>query len=299
MKYDNDKTTHHICGDIEYLTFNKLDKYMDKISYGIFLKKGGVSTGIYNSLNFRLLGNDNKDNIFCNVEKATKILNISNIYKACQTHSDNILVLNNQNKDKYEVHKLNGEEFDSYIHKENNIASLITTADCTPVIIYDTKNNIIANVHSGWAGTLKKIALKTAIKMHDEFNSNYEELILCLGPSIQKCCFTTEDETFANQFPGFTMEKNYITEKNKNNSENNNKNSNKNSNKNLNYKNIYHMDLPKIIKQDFLDLGVKESNIILSNICTCCNSDDFYSYRKFKKQGYEDYATFGTITMIK
>lgn len=272
MKYDNEKITHHSCGKIEYLTFKVLDKYSDKIAHGIFLNRGGVSSDIYSSLNFRLLGNDTKENVLENIKRASNSLNINGIYKGHQTHSDNILVLTDENKDKYEVSKLNDEPIDSYIHKECNIASLITTADCNPVIIYDPVNNIIANIHSGWAGTVKKISAKTAIKMHDEFGSKYEDLIVCVGPSIQKCCFTTEDEEFTKQFLplGLTME---IKEGSK----------------------IYHIDLPKNIEQDMIKLGVKSENIILSDICTCCNHDDFYSYRKFKKEEIKDYATFGTI----
>ena len=95
---------------------------------------------------------------------------------------------------------MSSEEYDGYITKEKNIATLITTADCNPIIIYDTKKNIIANVHSGWAGTIKKISLKAVKLLQEKFNSNLEDLIVCIGPSIRKCCFSSEDQNFKKKF---------------------------------------------------------------------------------------------------
>ena len=74
MKYSDNIVTHREKNGIEYLTFNKLDKYSDKIMVEVTLRRGGVSSSIYKSLNFRNVGKDNIENVIKNVEKMYGIL---------------------------------------------------------------------------------------------------------------------------------------------------------------------------------------------------------------------------------
>jgi len=277
--FTNNDISHIKKGDLEYITFNILNKYSNKLTHGFFFKNGGVSTGIYLSLNFRILGNDSKANVFKNNEIVKQELNLSKVHKAIQYHTDNILILDNNNKIKYEIEKLNDEEFDSYLTNEKGIATVITTADCNPIVIYDPIKNVVANVHSGWKGTIKQIYLKTIRLMNKKFDCNYEDIIVCIGPSINKCCFCSSNLEFKKQFTDiWPNEKEYIT--NKENGE-------------------FFIDLPYVIKKDLIQLGLKEDNIALSNICTVCNSDICFSYRVFKKQNETDYATMGAFVELK
>jgi len=277
--FTNNDISHIKKGDLEYITFNILNKYSNKLTHGFFFKNGGVSTGIYLSLNFRILGNDSKANVFKNTEIVKQELNLSKVHKAIQYHTDNILILDNNNKIKYEIEKLNDEEFDSYLTNEKGIATVITTADCNPIVIYDPIKNVVANVHSGWKGTIKQIYLKTIRLMNKKFDCNYEDIIVCIGPSINKCCFCSSNLEFKKQFTDiWPNEKEYIT--NKENGE-------------------FFIDLPYVIKKDLIQLGLKEDNIALSNICTVCNSDICFSYRVFKKQNETDYATMGAFVELK
>lgn len=267
--------------NVEYLKFRILDKYNDKLNHCITLRHGGVSSGVYESLNFRIVGNDKYENIEKNLEIISSKLNIDKncIYKGKQDHTDNVLILDNSNKEKYKFSILCNESYDGYIVKEKNINTLVTTADCNPIIIYDPVLNIVSNVHSGWKGTLKNIGIKAANIMHNKFKSKYENLIVCIGPSIRKCCFTSKDAEFKNKFIcDFLDEKDYIT-KDKD--------------------GTYHIDLIYIIKNQFLNLGVKNQNIAVCDICTCCNEDSFYSFRKSTNRKDEDYGTFATIIGLK
>ena len=267
--------------NVEYLKFRVLDKYRDKLNNCITLRHGGVSSGVYESLNFRTVGNDKYENVDKNLEIISSKLSIDKkcIYKGKQDHTDNILVLDDKNKEKYTFSNLSKECYDGYIVTKSNINTLVTTADCNPIIIYDPILNIVANVHSGWRGTIKNVSIKAAIIMHEKFNSKYEDLIVCIGPSIRKCCFTSKEEEFKNKFTSvFQDEEKYIT-KDKD--------------------GTFHIDLIYILKSEFLRLGVKEENIAICDIGTCCNSDSFYSYRKSKINKEEDYGTFATIVGMK
>ena len=200
MDYNSSEMIHIKNGDLEYLKFKILEKYKDKINHVITLKHGGVSQGEIASLNFRTVGNDKKENNIKNLDIICKELEIKtvDVHKACQDHTSNILIINNENKEKYIYDKFNKEKYDGYITNESNIATLVTTADCNPIIIYDPIKNVLANVHSGWKGTIKKIYLNAIDLMINKFNSNIEDVIFCIDVSIKKCCFLCKDENYKN-----------------------------------------------------------------------------------------------------
>lgn len=279
--FNNKDIIHIKNGKVEYIKFRILEKYSNKLLHLITLRHGGVSAGVYNSLNFRAVGKDKYENVDKNLEIISSCAGIKkeNIYKGKQDHTDNILILDNENKDKYKFSNLSKECYDAYIVTKKDINTLVTTADCNPIIIYDPILNIYANVHSGWKGTIKKISLKAAKIMHEKFGSKYEDLIVCIGPSIRKCCFTSKEEEFKRKFTDvFQKEEEYISK---------------------DKEGRYHFDLIHVIKDDFINIGVKKENIAICNICTCCNEDDFYSYRKATRRKDEDYATFATIVGLK
>jgi YfiH family protein len=92
-----------------------------------------------------------------------------------QTHSDIIKIVDSAG---------NNVESDSLITNKRNLGLAITIADCTPIFIYDSKNNVIAGVHSGWRGTEKKILKKTLQLLTTNYNSDCKDLFVYIGPSI-------------------------------------------------------------------------------------------------------------------
>ena len=268
-------------GDVCYLEFKILQKYKDKLRHAITLRHGGVSGFPVNSLNFKSNGKDKIENVIENVEIFCKEANFlkENICKGTQNHTDNILILDNNNKEKYLYKNFCDEYYDGYITREKNIAPLILTADCNAIIIYDTKQNIVANIHSGWKGVTKQIYLKVVSILINEFKSNVEDIIVCIGPSIRKCCFSSEDEKFKLYFNSIWKNENEYIYYEKNNKR-------------------FHIDLIHIIIKDLIAIGIKKENIADANICTACNNEDFFSYRIATQKGYEDYGLMGTIVEL-
>lgn len=280
MKDFNNENILHVKAEngIEYLQFKKLNEY--GITNAIFLRHGGISEGIYSSLNLRLSSKDNIQNVYYNIAKICEVLNVneSNICKAYQNHTNNVIYINSENMEQFYYMKQNTTQADAYITNEKGIVTMITTADCVPLIIYDPDNNVIANVHSGWKGTLKQVYIKVLNKMVKEFNTKLQNVIICMGPAIGKCCFTSKEKSFKNKFTEiWKNEKDYIEKDSDD---------------------TYHIDLKYVIKQDVLAQGVLPRNIYDAPICTKCNSADFYSYRRTTCNKEEDYATFGTFVGI-
>ncbi|MCX7874639.1 MAG: peptidoglycan editing factor PgeF [Melioribacteraceae bacterium] len=112
-------------------------------------------------------------------------LDISQIAFQKQIHSDIISSVENAG--------VIGES-DAMITTKKNLGLAISSADCTPIFIYDKNNSIIAAVHSGWRGTEQKILFKTIDKLIKEFNSEPKNLIIYIGPSIHQKNYEVGEE---------------------------------------------------------------------------------------------------------
>ena len=173
-----------------------------------------------------------------------------------QTHTNNVVVINEDNLDS-EL-----QDVDGVITKLKGVALTIATADCQSIILYDKKNEVIGNIHSGWKGTLNKILSNGINLMIKEFSSNVEDIIVCIGPSIMGCCFEVDKDVvdmFNNNFTD--IEKFIRLGEIKDGIQK------------------YYIDTVEINKRELINLGILEENIYLSNVCTKCSSDIYYSYR--------------------
>ena len=245
----------------------KLIKFKD-IRHGFFNREGGVSKGIYKSLNCGPGSKDKIKNIKKNIEKVCKKIgcNKKNLILLDQVHSNIVHNVNRVTKK-----KLKG---DSLITGKKGIALGILTADCAPVFIYDPINNLISALHAGWKGAFKQIISKT-IKKFKIKGSNLNDLIVVIGPCISKNNYEVKRD-FLNKF--------IVKEK---------------SNKNFfNYKNnkIF-FSLNDFIKKSFLDLGIKNIEIIKKD--TYILSNNFFSARRSLKEKLNDYGRNISVIMIK
>ena len=256
---------------IQYLQFRKLLKYSDIITHG-------YSLGI--DKNFRT-ARANKQQLpeqefkaamqdYYNLGKCIDI-KLNKMVKPNQAHTDKIQIvekhiLENEPDFNLEVY----DKTDGLITNKKDIALATTNADCILLLFFDPVKNVIANVHSGWRGTLQRISVKTVQKMVKEFNCKPENIICCICPSIRKCHFEVESdvkEMFEKEFKDLKIEQNNdIMEKQKD-------------------KEKWNIDTVLINKILLEQQGLKTENIIDSGICSVCNPDLIHSYR-VERQGY-------------
>ncbi len=187
-----------------------------------------------------------EEEFFDTVEKNTnnikKYLKTDILISPRQTHGDNIAFVGN---------KRLYPNTDALILKRTDCAIFLNFADCTPVILYDKRNNTGAIAHAGWRGTALQIALKTLKKM----GSNPKDVTALIGPCICFKCFETSDEAIS-------LLKNTL-----------------NDTKDLFLGN--YADLKGINARMLEQEGVE--NIDICPYCTCCDNDLFFSYRKENK----------------
>lgn len=194
--------------------------------------------------------NDNINKVINNHKKLAlkHNYNMNTLRYMNQIHTSNIKIVNKQSP------SLNSS-CDAMITKEKNLPLMVMVADCVPILMYDDKKNVIAAIHAGRNSTFLEISKLTALKMIEEFSCNVNDIKVLIGPSIQKCCYELSFE---------------LRELVKN----------KFSKEFIHHKNI---DLQGINIDSLKKLGIK--NIKVSNICTKCNSKDYFSYRNDKNCG--------------
>ena len=173
---------------------------------------------------------------------------------ANQTHSDHIRIITKQTAQGWEALADAIEDCDALISNQRDIVLTILTADCVPILLYDPKQEVIAAIHAGWKGTKAEIVTKTIAKMQEVFNTNPKDIIAGIAPSIGRCCYEVGEDV-AHHFSHIPHA--YTPKHDK-----------------------YMLDLPYINKMQLIDAGVLEKNIEMSDICTACEVDNFFSYRQ-------------------
>ena len=237
MDLSNAETRHVKKDGAEYLEFTAFDKYKDKIT-AVFAIKG--------ENDLRYFTEDGKENLenLCRVISVdpNKLIKITK-----QSHGDNVAVV----KDLSEV-----AEADGLITKEKGITLSTRVADCISVLIYDPVQNAIANVHSGWRGTVKHIVVRTIDMMKREYGSSPDDLICALLPSIGMDHFVVHDDVrlpFLREFMEPKIQDLGNGE--------------------------YLIDAVESVKEDLRNAGVCANNIYDSNTCAACEADQIHSCR--------------------
>jgi len=140
---------------------------------------------------------------------------------------------------------------DAFITDKKRLPIAIFTADCLPVFLYDPKTSAIGLVHASWRSSKERITAKAVQLMQKKFNSRTKDLYAGFGPCIRECCYEVGKE-----FKDFFHY-------------------------GLRYRSKrYYLDLAAVNEKQLLDLGLLKKNISDAGVCTCCQNDTFFSFRK-------------------
>lgn len=185
-------------------------------------------------------------------------------YKFCsigQIHSDVVHVVKKYEQTGWRSLE-EAVEADAVVSNVPYMVLTVLTADCVPVLLYDPVKHAIGAVHAGWQGTEKNILSKTIHKMQEVYGSKPEDIVVAIGPAIDRCCYEVGSEVgniFINKYEQ-CIDRGVSKDK-------------------------YQLDLKCINLLQAVECGVSTDNIEVSPICTACNSDRYFSYRKDKSSG--------------
>ncbi len=247
----------------------KLSKFKE-IEHAFFNRLGGKSSGIYKSLNCGLGSFDNKKNIFKNLKLVQKKIKakLKKIVLLKQIHSNNFYYIDKNSR-------INSQKFegDALITNKLNTPIGILTADCAPILIFDSKNKMVAAIHAGWKGAYKGI-VKKVIKFMIQKGCSTDNITAVIGPCISLKNYEVKQD----------FKKRFIK---------------KDRNTRIFFKKIgnkYFFSLNKYIYSQLRSLDIKKIDII--NKDTFNLKNNFFSARRSIGRNESDYGRNISIIMI-
>ncbi len=245
--------TENRAGGLVYMTSSNI-----AATHAFTTRYGGVSSGIYTSLN---LGQNLNDDPLC-VRRNYEILGSAldfdpnSLIYSRQVHGTAVRLVTKE--DQLMPYQHVPYEADGLITAEKDVPIIVFTADCVPILLYDPVRFVIGAVHAGWRGTALDIAGKAVKKMAHSFGSKPSDIRAAIGPCIARCCFETGDDVKAavHHVLGGDAPR-YVT-----------------------LRGEKHMVDLKGINCLLLErAGIKPENIDVSSECTACSSEKYWSHR--------------------
>ena len=226
--------------------------------HGFLGRRGGKSAGAFAGLNLSFRVGDDpqtvKDN-FCDMKKAVGVHNLK-IVTMTQVHGDRIV-------DVHDKRLKEAGEADAMATEEPGIFLGVLTADCVPILFSARGRKLAAVAHAGWRGTLAGIAAKMVGHLSDRYNVDPGSVEAALGPAIGACCYeigTDVSEPLIEKW-GSRAQKSLQSRDCK-----------------------QFLDLRELNRLLLQDAGVPPEQIFEIGPCTRCAAEDFFSYRRDKKE---------------
>jgi polyphenol oxidase len=210
-------------------------------------RHGGVSLAPYQSLNLGKSTDDDPVHVAENRLRFCAALGFhpSQMAWSKQVHGDQI---------RHATEPGGSEGYDALVTNVPGILLAVSVADCTPILVYDSRNRAVAAIHAGWRGTVAGIVAKTLIFMEQQFGTAGADCFAYIGACIDACSFEVGDEVaaeFAESFKRFDPARGK-----------------------------FFVDLKKSNAAQLLGFGIPETQIEVSPYCTMLHSADFFSHRK-------------------
>lgn len=264
MSFERENLHLIIQNGVPFLSFTALEK-IPFIRHGFSTRLGGVSEGIYQSMNFREDGIENTEHVRENYKRMADALGlcVEKFVRCSLVHGTNIYEVTKKDYGKGVLCPTDLTGIDGMITKEKGLTLVTTYADCVPLYFVDKKKKVIGLSHSGWKGTKDKIGAFTIQAMKKSFQCEPEDIIVCIGPSICNECYEVGEDVkkeFEKNFTETELQEIF---------------SNRAGRK-------YQLDLWKANELLLLEAGIKKENLFITDICTCCNSELLFSHRATK-----------------
>lgn len=256
------KLKQNVSGEAEYLTF-PLFEDTGLVRHLVSTRLGGVSSGIFSSMNLSYTRGDDKEAVDENYRRIAALLgcDVSDMVCSDQTHTTNVRVVNECDRGKGIVCPKDYTDVDGLITNVEGIVLATFYADCVPLFFIDVKNRAIGLSHSGWRGTVGRMGQITVDAMRREYGSRPEDVFAAIGPSIcQDCYEVSEDvaDAFRKEFSKGSQSDEILLSKG------NGK---------------YLLDLWRANQIILEEAGIAPEKIQVTDICTCCNPNYLFSHR--------------------
>ena len=255
---DKNSIQQRQAGELEYLVFPKLEE-TGAVKHLFTTRTGGVSSGIYATMNLSFSRGDDPLNVMENYRRIGEVLETDpeHMVASRQTHTTNIHAVTEKDCGNGIGRASSYEDIDGLVTDVPGIALVTYYADCVPLYFVDPVHRAIGLAHSGWRGTVAGMAACMVLYMQEHFHSRPEELVTAIGPSICADCYEIGEDV-AVQFRGHFPEK--VLQKGKTPGK-------------------YQLDLWQANRSILLNAGVLSEHISVTDVWTCHNPEYLFSHR--------------------
>lgn len=234
------------------------------LTAGFSTKIGGVSRGVWDSLNVGLHVGDEADHVVQNRKRIATALGFPFAAWTCaeQTHGDRVFHVTTEHKGRGRLTREDAiPDTDALMTDEPDILLVSFYADCVPLYFYDPERNAVGLAHAGWKGTVSFIAAKTIAAMVEQLGCDASRMLGAVGPAIGPCCYEVDDRVIT-QFVQADLTVGIKAKPN----------------------GRYDLDLKQLNRHIMIKAGMEEHQIVMSDRCTACQRDLFYSHRRDRGQ---------------
>ena len=226
-------------------------------------RHGGCGTGAYGSFNINRFCGDSNENISENRRRLCRLLGIGDdrLLMPHQVHGTKTVAVDEQLLGLAASERTAAlDGFDAIMTDVRGVCIGVSTADCIPVLLYDTAKKAVCAVHAGWRGTVRRIVEKALAEMSMVYGTSASDIVAQIGPGISLDSFEVGDEVYE-IFAGENFNMEHVSRRNEASGK-------------------WHINLPECNRRQLLQVGVCEENIEVSDVCTFKQCDRFFSARR-------------------
>jgi polyphenol oxidase len=235
--------------DLLYFQFQAFSQ-IEGLRHGFFTRLGGGSRGSHQSFNLARRVGDTPAAVDANRKALAEIYAPGSLFFIRQTHGVQVAVLDGGQPSASEP------QADAVVCDRPGVFTVIQVADCQAVLLVDPRRRLVANIHSGWRGSVTNIIAATIATLQRRWGARPADLLAGIGPSLGPCC--GEFRHYRQELPPEVWS--YGNASN-------------------------HFDFWALSRDQLVGAGVPAGQIYQSRICTRCNTGLFYSYRASHETG--------------
>lgn len=231
------------------------------VTHGFSTRRGGISESPKDTLNLGFHVDDNPKCVLENRHRLLSALELDLKSAVCaeQVHGNKVALVTASDASRGAEEFSNSMPgFDALITNSPNITLMLFFADCVPVFILDPVNKAIGLAHAGWKGTALRIGAETVRAMQESFGTDPANCIAAIGPAIGRCCYDVSPDVESKVCKASGDDRVIARACSE----------------------VGRVDLKLANWFILANSGIPEKNISISNLCTSCQAEDFFSYRR-------------------
>lgn len=249
----------HKTASVPYYSFPAMDA-VPFIRHGFSTRLGGVSEGVFASMNLSFTRGDRTEAVRENFERFCQAIGVDwrKVVISAQEHHTVVREVTADDIGRGITRDREYTDVDGLMTNVPGVVLCTQYADCVPLFFADPVKRVVATSHSGWKGTVAQIGAVTVRRMQETYGCDPQDILAGIGPSIGPCCFEV-DSPVSEAFASLPFADERIIRNDGNGK--------------------YHIDLWETNRRILLGAGLTEEHITVTDLCTKCHSETFWSHR--------------------